>query len=215
MQFDDKLGCQLLHDALKCKDSIQKTITRSNIRSRARLKQLSDVTKRQIKEIEFMRKDAHPFFLPTDYDKDGRIKDCMSVVERITPGVRFFAFEKHAGYLSQLNELDHTTDNTDVVDNRDLPAETYTQAMRMGQLSTLAEDVIVSKNSLPFLSVAANSGYMLTRRICSPLTSVRDIRLTSSTQGSDIWKRKSVSCAAAISPSQHATGLSALDVILY
>lgn len=217
MQFDDKLGCQLLQDALKYKDSIQRTITRSSIRSRTRLKQLSDVTKRQIKEIELMRRDTHPFFLPTDYDKDGHIKDCMSVVERTTPGVRFSAFEKHAGYLSQLSELGYAIDDTDGVSNRNLPAETYTQAMRMGQLSTLDEDVIISKSSLPFLSVAADSGYILTRRICSPLISVRDIRLTSSTQDSDIWKHKPVSCATTttISPSQCAARLSALDVILY
>lgn len=216
MQFDDKLGCHFLHEALRCKDSMHRTITNSGIRNRTRLKQLSNVTGRQIKEIQFTRADTHPFFLPTDYDKDGRIKDCMSIVERTTPGIKFSAFEKHAGYLSQLGESDCNADDTNMFSNRELPAETYSQAVQLGQLSTASEDVIVSRKSLPFLSVAAESGYMLTRRICSPVTSVRDIHLTSSTQDSnDIWKQRSISCRTEATPPLCSGGLSALDIILY
>lgn len=216
MQFDDKLGCQFLHEALRCKDSMHKTITSNNLRNKTRLKQLSNVTKRQIKEIQLMRGDTHPFFLPTDYDNNGRIKDCMSIVERTTQGIRFPAFEKHAGYLSQLGEFGCDKDDSDMFSNRELPAETYNQAMQTGKLSPTIEDVIVPQKSLPFLSVAAESGYMLTRRICSPVTSVQNIQLTSPTHDSnDIWHQRSTSCRTSASVSLCPEGLSPLDVILY
>lgn len=216
MQINDKLGCHFLREALRCKDSLQRAITSSSVRNRTRLKQLTNITKKQVKEIQLIRSDTHPFFLPTDYDRDGRVKDCMSIVERTTPGVKFSAFEKHAGYLSQLGEPDREVEDGDLFSGRSLPAETYSQAVQTGQLSTLHENVIVSKSSLPFLSVAAESGYVLTHRICSPLTSVRDIHMTSPTHDSEsIWKERSASCAVPASTTQYAEKLSALDVILY
>lgn len=93
------IGSHWLGEALSCRDHLRAEVIRAEQGERAYRVRKAEQRVKQARAITLQAKLEHPLFESTDFDEQGRLTNCMSVMERLDPTIRFSPFEKYRGYL--------------------------------------------------------------------------------------------------------------------